>query len=106
MKLIAAAAMPAALASGQWLNTPMPGLPRTPDGKVDLERARAEERRRPSGFDGRMDAEQPSASGPLRRRTQPRRADLPWSAALTKERANGARGKDDPARIASRECRS
>src|SRR5436309_2386994 len=36
MKLMAAAALAAALASAQWLNTPMPGVPRTPDGKVDV----------------------------------------------------------------------
>ena len=36
MKLMVAAAVAATLASGQWLNTPTPGIPRTADGKPDL----------------------------------------------------------------------
>jgi hypothetical protein len=97
MKLMAAAAIAAAPASGQWLNTPMPGVPRTPDGKVDLSAPA------PKNADGHPDLTgvwTPN-SRPLQDLSVgvPNRdvPYLPWSDALTKERANGARGKDDPA---------
>jgi len=98
MKLVVLGAMAAALAlSGQWLHTPTPNVPRTADGKPDVNAAA------PKDADGH-----PDLSGvwmPNSRALQdlsigvPNR-DVPyqpWSAQLAKERANGARGKDDPA---------
>jgi len=96
MKLMAIGMMAVAL-SAQWLRTPTPDVPRTADGKPDLSAPA------PKAADGHPDLSgvwMPN-SGPLQ--------DLavglqggevpyqPWAAQLVKERANGARGKDDPA---------
>ena len=82
--------------SAQWLNTPNPGVPRTPDGKPDLAAPA------PKAADGH-----PDLSGiwmPNTRTLQDLAAGVtgevpyqPWAAQLVKDRANGARGKDDPA---------
>jgi hypothetical protein len=98
MKLVVFGAMAAVLVlSGQWLRTPTPNVPRTSDGKPDVNAAA------PKAADGH-----PDLSGvwmPNSRALQdlsigvPNR-DVPyqpWAAQLAKERANGARGKDDPA---------
>src|SRR5256885_16042981 len=97
MKLMAGAALAAALASGQWWNTPAPGVPRTAEGKVDLSAPA------PKAADGH-----PDLSGVWMPNSRPLQdlsvavangdvPYLPWSAQLAKERAGGARGKDDPA---------
>src|ERR1051325_11124562 len=97
MKLMAAAAIGATLAAGQWLNTPTTGMPKTPDGKVDLAAPA------PKAADGH-----PDLSGVWTPNSRPLQdlsigvanrdvPYLPWSEQLTKTRANGARGKDDPA---------
>ena len=94
---MAVAAIAAALASGQWLNTPTTGVPRTADGKPDLNAPA------PKAADGH-----PDLSGVWTPNSRPLQdlsvgvpnrevPYLPWSAQLTKERAGGARGKDDPA---------
>lgn len=80
--------------SAQWLHYPNPAIPRTADDKPDLSAAA------PKAADGHPDLSgvwspdsrplqviAPAASIPFQ----------PWSAALSQERANGARGKDDPA---------
>jgi len=94
---MAAAAIAAMLATGQWLNTPTTGMPKTPDGKVDLNAPA------PKAADGH-----PDLSGVWTPNSRPLQdlsvgvanrdvPYLPWSEQLTKTRANGARGKDDPA---------
>ena len=83
-----------ATAHAQWFNYPTPGLPRTADGKPNLTAPP------PKAADGHPDLSgvwssdsrplqviAPSASIPFQ----------PWSAKLSEERADGARGKDDPA---------
>ncbi len=83
--------------SAQWLNTPTPGVPRTADGKPDLSAPA------PRGADGRPDLS--GVWAPNTRALQDLAADMkpgevpyqPWAEQLVKERANGARGKDDPA---------
>jgi len=91
------AALLAAPLSAQWLNTPMPGVPRTADGKPDFSAPA------PRAADGH-----PDLSGvwmPNTRSLQDLAADMkpgdvpyqPWAEQVFKERANGARGKDDPA---------
>jgi hypothetical protein len=84
--------------SAQWLGVPTPGVPRTADGKPDLAAPA------PKGADGH-----PDLSGvwmPNTRTLQDLAVGLtppgdvpyqPWTAQLVKDRANGARGKDDPA---------
>jgi hypothetical protein len=96
LALAGAAASPL---SAQWLRTPLPAnVPRTADGKPDLAAPP------PNAADGH-----PDLSGiwqPNTATLQDLAAGLPsggevpyqpWAAQLTKERANGARGKDDPA---------
>jgi hypothetical protein len=83
--------------SAQWLKTPTPGVPRMPDGKPNLTAPA------PVGADGHPDlsgvwmpntrALQDLAVG----MTPPDVPYQPWAEQLVKERANGARGKDDPA---------
>jgi hypothetical protein len=101
MKLAAAAAALALLLvvplSAQWLHTPVTNVPRTADGQPDLGAPP------PKASDGHPDLSgvwMPNAA-PLQDlsigvagREVPY---LPWAAELTKQRANGARGKDDPA---------
>jgi hypothetical protein len=84
----------AGTASAQWFNYPTPGTPRTPDGKPDLTapvQKAADGHPDLSGVwraDGRpLQVIAPEASIPFQ----------PWAAKLSQERANGARGKDDPA---------
>lgn len=83
--------------SAQWLNVPTPGVPRTADGKPNLNAPA------PKAADGH-----PDLSGvwmPNTRYLQDLAAAMkpgdvpyqPWAAQLTQERANGARGRDDPA---------
>ena len=83
--------------AAQWLHTPTPGVPRTADGKPDMSAPP------PKTADGH-----PDLSGvwmPNTRALQDLAAGMtpadvpyqPWAAQLTKERANGARGRDDPA---------
>jgi len=98
MKLLLSPLLAAALAlAGQWLNTPTAGMPKTPDGKVDLTAPA------PKAADGH-----PDLSGVWTPNSRPLQdlsvgvanrdvPYLPWSDQLTKTRANGARGKDDPA---------
>src|SRR5437016_846375 len=85
-----------ALLLAQWLNTPTTGIPRTADGKPDLAAPAPV-------VDGH-----PNLSGVWTPNSRPLQdlsvgveggevPYLPWSAQLTKERAGGARGKDDPA---------
>ena len=80
--------------SAQWFGFPTPGLPRTADGKPNLAAPV------PKAADGHPDLSgvwspnsaplqviAPEASIPFQ----------PWSLKLTHDRADGARGKDDPA---------
>jgi len=96
MKLLVAAGLALAL-GGQWLNTPTTNMPKTADGKVDLNAPA------PKAADGH-----PDLSGVWTPNSRPLQdlsvgvanrdvPYLPWAADLTKTRANGARGKDDPA---------
>jgi len=98
MRLLLSPVLAAALAlAGQWLNTPTTGMPKTPDGKVDLNAPA------PKAADGH-----PDLSGVWTPNSRPlqdlsvgvQNRDvpyLPWAADLTKQRAGGAKGKDDPA---------
>ena len=90
-------ALPVVALSAQWLHTPTPGVPRTADGKPDLGAPA------PTAADGH-----PDLTGvwmPNTRALQDLAAGLtpgevpyqPWAQQVVKERANGARGKDDPA---------
>lgn len=83
--------------SAQWLHTPTPGVPRTADGKPDLSAPA------PKAADGH-----PDLSGVWMPNTRPlqdlaagmKPGEIPyqaWAEQLVRERANGARGKDDPA---------
>ena len=89
-------AIAVALLLAQWLNTPTTGVPRTADGKPDL------------AAPAPMVDGHPDLSGVWTPNSRPLQdlsvgveggdvPYLPWAAQLTKERANGARGKDDPA---------
>jgi hypothetical protein len=95
-----AAALVAALcgpASGQWLNTPSPNVPRGADGKPNLSAPA------PKTADGHPDLSgvwmpntrglQDLAAG----MTPPDIPYQPWADQIVKDRANGARGKEDPA---------
>jgi hypothetical protein len=98
MRLLLSPLMAAALAlGGQWLNTPTAGMPKTPDGKVDVNAPA------PKAADGH-----PDLSGVWTPNSRPLQdlsvgvanrdvPYLPWAEQLTKTRANGAKGKDDPA---------
>jgi hypothetical protein len=94
MKLLLAMTVCAMSLTAQWFNYPTPGTPRTQDGKPNLAAPV------PTAADGHPDLSgvwmadgrplqviAPEASIPFQ----------PWSAKLSQERANGARGKDDPA---------
>jgi hypothetical protein len=98
------AALPVALvtglcgpASGQWLKTPSPNVPRGADGKPNLAAPA------PKSADGHPDLSgvwmpntrglQDLAAG----MTPPDIPYQPWADRIVKDRANGARGKDDPA---------
>jgi hypothetical protein len=94
---LALAALASALLSAQWLRTPADKIPRTPDGSPNLNAPA------PIAADGH-----PDLSGvwmPNSRSLQNLAAGMeqgdapyqPWAAELTKQRANGARGRDDPA---------
>jgi hypothetical protein len=83
--------------SAQWLKVPTPGVPRTANGKVDLSAPT------PKTADGKTDF-----SGlwtPDTRLLQDIAADIkpaavpfqPWAEKVFKDRANGNKGKDDPA---------
>jgi hypothetical protein len=78
----------------QWFNYPTPGIPRDARGKPNLSAPA------PKSADGHSDI-----SGVWSPNTAPLQVIAPtaaipfqpWSRALTEERADGARGKDDPA---------
>jgi hypothetical protein len=84
--------------SAQWLGVPTPGIPRTADGKPDLAAPA------PKAPDGH-----PDLSGVWMPNTRTLQdlavgmtppGDVPyqsWAAQVAKDRANGARGKEDPA---------
>jgi hypothetical protein len=98
MRIIAAQAFLISILCGplsaQWFGYPTPGMPRTADGKPNLSAPA------PKAADGHPDLSgvwsansaplqviAPEASIPFQ----------PWSLKLTHDRADGARGKDDPA---------
>jgi hypothetical protein len=96
LTLLLSACLTASL-SAQWLKTPTPGVPRTADGKPNLGAPA------PVGTDGH-----PDLSGvwmPNTRALQDLAAGMnppdvpyqPWAEQLVKDRANGARGREDPA---------
>src|SRR4026207_679792 len=97
MKLMAIGMTAVVVLSGQWLRTPTPGVPRTSDGKPDFNAPVPKAAAGPPDLSGVW---MPN-SGPLQ--------DLavglegggvpyqPWAAQLVKERAAGARGRDEPA---------
>jgi hypothetical protein len=94
---VAAVVLATASLGAQWLKTPTPNVPRTADGKPDLNAPP------PKAADGH-----PDLSGVWMANSRPLQ-DLsvgvanrdvpyqPWSEQLTRQRANGARGKEDPA---------
>ncbi len=80
--------------SAQWFGYPTPGMPRTADGKPNLAAPA------PKAADGHPDLS--GVWSPDARPLQVIAPDeaipfQPWSKKLTEERADGARGKDDPA---------
>ena len=84
-------------ASGQWLNTPSPNVPRGADGKPNLSAPA------PKTADGRPDLSgvwMPNTRGLQDLAVGMTPPDIPyqpWADQIVKDRANGARGKDDPA---------
>jgi hypothetical protein len=86
-----------AFLSAQWLRTPADKLPRTPDGSPNLSGPP------PVAADGHPDLSgiwMPNSRSLQSLAVGTERGDVPyqpWAAELAKERANGARGKDDPA---------
>ena len=96
MALVLAAFLAAPL-SAQWLHTPTPVVPRGADGKPDLSAPA------PKAADGHPDLSgvwMPNARSLQDLATGVERGEVPyqpWAEQLFKERANGARGKDDPA---------
>jgi len=97
MRLMAIGMMAVIALSAQWLRTPTPDIPRTADGQPDFNAPP------PKATDGHPDLSgvwMPN-SGPLQDlAVGVQGGDVPyqpWAAQLVKERANGARGKDDPA---------
>ena len=98
MRTIAGAAILISILCGplaaQWFHYPTPGMPRTADGKPDLAAPA------PKAADGH-----PNLSGVWSADTRPLQVIAPeasipfqpWARKLTEDRANGARGNDDPA---------
>jgi hypothetical protein len=94
MKTFAAGILLAGMASAQWFGYPTPGIPRLPNGKPNLAAPV------PKAADGH-----PDLSGVWSPDTRPLQVIAPdaaipfqpWAKKLTDERADGARGKDDPA---------
>jgi hypothetical protein len=95
---VAAATLFAVTAPAQWLNYPTPGIPRTPDGKPDLN---APAPRTPDGKPDLSGLWQPASGGP-----DPQFADIgkwakdglpfqKWAADLVKAR-RAVNNKDDP----------
>ena len=84
-------------ASGQWLNTPSPNVPRGADGKPILSAPA------PKTADGHPDLSgvwMPNTRGLQDLAVGMTPPDIPyqpWADQIVKDRANGARGKDDPA---------
>ena len=95
--LLAAAAILALPLSAQWLHTPTPGVPRTADGKPDMAAPA------PKSADGHPDLSGVwQANGrslqDLAYEIKPENVPYqPWAKKVFDERANGAKGKDDPA---------
>ena len=98
MRLIILTMLCALAAQAQWFNYPTPGLPRTPDGKVDLS---APVPRTPDGHPDLSALWQPAANG-----SDPQFRDIalevkeglplqPWAADLIKSRREEF-NKDDP----------
>ena len=87
----------AALASAQWTKLPTAGIPRTPNGKVDLT---APAPHRPDGqpdFSGVWQIASPKHLINLAADIKP--GDLPmqpWAAAITKERGTGIHAREEP----------
>jgi hypothetical protein len=86
-----------AAAPAQWLTIPTPGIPRTPDGKPNLSAPA------PKTADGKPDLSgiwSPDTSRLFNIASGLKPGEVPfqpWAEELFKSRADGARGKDDPA---------
>ena len=80
--------------SAQWIHYPVPGIPRTADGKPNLSAPA------PKAADGHPDLSGVWSPGTRPLQVIAPEASIPfqpWSRNLSQERADGARGKDDPA---------